>query len=224
MAERAKYLSGIGYILVLIGAMASITKFGGIITLAGIVLAEIAWILLGRKLYGKVMIRNGILMIVSPFLIAGIIIAVLISMSPHISEVSRYGRVDIMPEQIIHLVSIIALITLAVIAIGFVSWILHVMSHLRAGNKLAIGTFKYSAYCQIASFLISVASLAWLFSNIMKVAPLLQKMTKPNIFVLSNLLGPAFITLMIAGVISVVAYVLSIVAFFSIEEIRTLTF
>lgn len=215
MDKTVKYLGGIGYILLLIGPLLSIgsSAVGGL-SLIGVILAAIAWIFMGKSLNDKVMLANGIMMIVGPILTAiamfGILIPYLLPATSQPPVAPRNPTVVIQA-----LMSVIAVI----IIIGIVCWVLQVLAHLRAGNTLGISTFKYSAYCQILSFVLIILALIWIFGNIAAIVPLLQtQATRPNPEQFFKIFGPMFGLIALGGLLGIVSNILSAIAFLSIEE------
>ncbi len=215
MDKTVKYLGGIGYILLLVGPLLSIgsSAVGGL-SLIGVILAAIAWIFMGKSLNDKVMLANGIMMIVGPILTAIAMFGILI---PYLLPATNQPPVAPKNPAIViqALMSAIAVILI----VGIVCWVLQVLAHLRAGNTLGISTFKYSAYCQIFSFVLIILALIWMFGNIAAIVPLLQtQATRPNPEQIFKIFGPTFGLIAFGGLLGIVSNILSAIAFLSIEE------
>jgi len=214
MDKTVKYLGGIGYLLLLIGPLLSFgASAGGGLALIGVILAAIAWIFMGKSLGDKIMLANGIMMIVGPIVSSVAMFGILMSILPTTNQPHMAPRNPAVVVQ-----TLMSVIAIAVI-IGIVCWVLQVLSHLRAGNALGISMFKYSAYCQILSFVLIVLALIWMFGNIAAIVPLLQTQAmKPNPELFFKIFGPALILVALGGLLGIASNILSAVAFFSIEE------
>ena len=215
MDKTAKYLGGIGYLLMVVTPLLA---FGmqqlSLLGTLGVLLVAIAWILLGRELDDRVMLANGILMIISPLISLIILFGVIASMLPK----TNY-QPPTLPPNAMAFVKILMVAVAVILVLFFVEWILHLLSLFRAGSKLRINLFTYSAYCQIASFISAVLGVALMINSILSIAPLLQtQMMKPNPMLLYRIFGPAFVVFAIGGVVGIIANVLAAIGFFSLEE------
>ena len=218
MDKTVKYLGGIGYILLLVGTLLSFgSSAAGVLAVVGVILAAVAWILLGKNLGDKVMLANGIMMIVGPIITFVAMFGILMSMI--LTPMFPTTNSPMAPKNpAVVIQTLMSVIAIALI-VGIVCWVLQVLSHLRAGNALGISMFKYSAYCQIISFILIVLAFIWMFGNIAAIVPLLQTQAmQPNPELLLKIFGPAFGLIAIGGLLSIVSNILSAVAFFSIEE------
>jgi len=210
---NVKYLGGIGYILILLGVFASFAHFGGLISVVGAILAGIAWINLGKASDDKIMTINGILMILLPILAVVIVFTMLISTIGIVGMGMKYG---IRPD--VHMGFAAGLLMLILGLLGILLVVFHVLSHLRAGETFGVSFFKYSAYCQIASFVLSIVSFALLFGTLMTHMHMLTMMQSPNPAYLLTVFGLPIAVLLIAGLVGLIAYVFTILAFFSLDE------
>jgi len=213
MDKTVKYLGGVGYILMLVGPiLATGSNVGGGLSIIGAILAAVAWIFLGKNLNDKIMMANGIMMIVGPIIIVAAIFGVIISMIPMTNQPA-------MPKNPALVIQALLSVIAVVIIIAVICWVLQVLSLLRAGNALGISTFKYSAYCQIIGFILVILAVIWLFGNLAAVVPLIQtQVTKPNPELLFRIFGPMFGLIALGGLLGIISNILSAVAFFSIEE------
>jgi len=217
MDKAVKYLGGIGYLLVIIAPFfavrPSIALVFDALAFVGILLVAIAWIMLGRELGDNVMLANGIMMILAPIVSVGLLFGVIFTMLPK----TNYQPPTLPPNPMAFLKTLMIVVAI-ILVIGFVSWLLHVLSLLRAGNKLGKSPFRYAAYCQIASFVIGIIGLALMINGVLSVAPLLQtQLIHPSPMMLYRIFGTSFVVLMIGGFVGFVSYVLACVGFFSIE-------
>ncbi len=208
MDKTVKYLGGIGYILLLIGPLLSLgASAAGGLSLIGLILAAIAWIFMGRNLDDKVMLANGIMMIAEPIITIALTFGILMSIP------------SMAPKNPAVVIQTLMLVIAVALIIGIICWALHVLSHLRAGNALDISMFKYSAYCQILSFVLVVLAFIWMFGNIAAIVPLLQTQAmRPNPALLLKIFGPAIGLIALGILLGVISNILSAIAFFSIEE------
>ncbi len=213
MDKTIKYLGGIGYILLLVGPILSAgSNVAGGLSLIGVILAAVAWILLGRNLNDRVMMANGIMMIVGPITIAVAMFGVLMAAVPTTNQPA-------MPKDSAPIIQALLSVAAMVVIIAIVCWILQVLSHFRAGGKLGISPFKYSAYCQIIVFVLVILAIIWLFGNISAIIPQLQaQATKPDPKLFFKIFGPVFGLIALGGLLGIISNVLSAVAFFSIKE------
>jgi len=212
---NVKYLGGIGYILILLGVFASFAQFGGLISVVGAILAGIAWINLGRASDDKIMTINGILMILLPILAVVIVFTMLMSVIGFAGMGTGMGM-GIKPDVTMGFAAGLLMLILGLLGILFV--VFHVLSHLRAGETFGVSFFKYSAYCQIASFVLSIVSFALLFGTLMSQMHMLVMMQNPNPAYLLTVFGLPIAVLLIAGLVGLIAYVFTIIAFFSLDE------
>lgn len=218
MDKTAKYLGGIGYLLMVVTpllafGMQQLSPLGTL----GILLAAVAWIILGRELDDKVMLANGIVMIATPLTLVVLLFGLIASMLPK----TNY-QPPTLPPNAMAFVKIL-MVAMAVILILFVvGWILHLLSLFRAGSKLRISLFTYSAYCQIVFFILAFLGGALMVNGVLSIAPLLQtQMMKPNPMLLYRIFGPAFVVFAIGGVVGMIANVLTAVGFLSLEDSST---
>ncbi len=204
MDKTIKYLGGIGYALILIGPLLSISRaFVGGVSVIGVILAAVAWIMLGNRLKDWVMTANGVMMIVGPVLMFAVTFG-LLSAQLHGETMSPAAFLKVFSS-----------IIFAALTVGVICWVLQVLAHLRAGNTLGIAAFKYSAYCQIASFVISIASLAVILKT---ATTTLIQTTKLNPSLFIKAFGPGIALFGLGVVLMIAANALSAVAFFSIED------
>ncbi len=213
MDKTVKYLGGVGYILMLVGPILSAgSDIGGGLSIIGAILAAVAWIFLGRNLNDKIMMANGVMMIVGPIIVVVAMFGVIISMIPMTNQPA-------MPKNPALIIQALLSVVAVVIIIAVICWVLQVLSLLRAGNALGISTFRYSAYCQIIGFILVILAVIWLFGNLAAVVPLLQtQVTKPSPELLFRIFGPMFGLIALGGLLGIISNILSAVAFFSIEE------
>ncbi len=213
MDKTVKYLGGIGYILLLVGPLLSFgASAAGGLAIVGVILAAVAWILMGKSLGDKVMLANGIMMILGPIITFVAMFGILMSMLPTANP-------PMAPKNPVVAIRTLMLVIAIALIVGIVCWVLQVLSHLRAGNALGISMFRYSAYCQILSFILIVLAFIWMFGNITAIVPLLQtQAVQPNPELLLKIFGPAFGLIALGGLLSIASNILSAIAFFSIEE------
>jgi len=215
MDKTVKYLGGIGYLLLVVAPLLSIgLRLLDFLGALGVILVAVAWILLGRVLDDRVMLANGIMMIVTPIVSLILLFGVIATMLPKTNL-----QPPTLPPNPMGFLKVLMVVVAIIIVIGFVEWILHLLSLLRAGNKLKINLFKYSAYCQIASFVVFILGFALMVNSVLSIAPLIQtQMMKPNPMLLYKIFGTAFIVLAIGGILGIISNVLAAVGFFSLEE------
>ncbi len=216
MGKTAKYLGGIGYLLMIVTPLMSLgvqqfILFGASL---GVLLVAVAWILLGRELDDKVMLANGILMIATPLISSVLLFGVIASMLPK----TNY-QPPTLSSNAMMFIKMLMVIAVAILVLFLVEWALHLLSLFRAGSKLRINLFTYSAYCQILSVILAFLGGALMVNSVLSIAPLLQtQMMKPNPMLLYRIFGSAFIVFAISGVVDIIANVLAAIGFFSLEE------
>jgi len=160
------------------------------------------------------MLANGIMMIVTPLISMVLLFGLIASMLPK----TNY-QPPTLPPNAMAFVKILMVAVAVILVLFFVEWILHLLSLFRAGSKLRINLFTYSAYCQIASFILAVLGVALMINSVLSIAPLLQtQMMKPNPMLLYRIFGPAFVVFAIGGVVGIIANVLAAIGFLSLEE------
>jgi len=165
MAKKyAKMLGFLGYILILIGTvLMNISPFFGIISVFGFILAAIAWLDLGSRSCEKIMMGNGIFMLI--FLAVAFILPV---------AALLFGNVKILVYGM-----------LALLAITFASLFFDLASHLRAYRRFKAKGFLLGFAFRIMGILFSIyliSSLSALlrantFNNVLELTSAFNKIT-----------------------------------------------
>ena len=158
-----KVLGFLGYILILIGAvLMNISPFFGIVSVFGFVLAAIAWLDLGSRSREKIMISNGIFMLV--FLAAAFVLPIAVLLLKNV-KILVYGM-------------------LVLLVIMFLSLFFDLASHFRAYRKFKAKGFLLGFIFRIIGLLFSIylfSSLSALlkvssFNNVLELTSALNKL------------------------------------------------
>lgn len=227
-----KILGGVGYILLLVGSIASIVPYGGLIGFVGLILVAIAWLALGGILKDTLMKAFGVLSIITSVLAAlSLIILLFTAISAPFAIMERGmgpmgevpGGMGFMPEKIVGLIGgliVFVILILVVGILGIITAILHIIVHFRAARLTKIGMFKWAGVTYIVGIILFVISIVILILSIGSMVPHLAGTLHPMEFIFTMFL-PALIILLIGGIILIVAYILSAVSFFSLTKVET---
>lgn len=190
MAKNAseKVLGFLGYILILIGAvLMNFSSFFGVVSVFGFVLAAIAWLDLGSRSREKIMISNGIFMLI--ILVAAFILPIAVLLLKNV-KILVYGM-------------------LVLLAIMFVSLFFDLASHFRAYRKFKAKGFLLGFTFRIIGLLFSI----YLFSSL---SALLKVSSFNNILELTSALNKLIPQVSAMAVVVVLANLFSALGFYEL--------
>lgn len=202
----------------------SITLTISIIGIIGLLIAGIAWILLGKFRNDKLLICNGVLMI-TLVILSGVLMIYLFLTT------FKYTTIEVKPENVIesgYLMNLVNLIILSVLitSIFFTWYIIHIISHFRASSVTGVKMFKYAG---ITHILIIIVSVIFVILITYFALSMLYTIKIPHVtgFEISlyrlpiqfiSLIGILTISILVLNIISIIAYILSAIAFLSIKD------
>lgn len=205
-----KYLGSIGYILALVGIFVSVpyarTSLLQPITLIGLLMVAMAWLLLGIREKDTLLKATGVAIIVAPIIILALAFAIAY---PLLKPPSPHGVPFVSPG--IFLSKLITVFVVAAIVIVAVV-ILHIAAHFRAARKLQISTFKYAGVTHATALVLAVALTVALFTTFLTRAQEIlgaMLMGTPPLALLSTVILIAIIM----AVVQIAAYILSAMSF-----------
>ncbi len=184
-----KKLGFLGYLLILIGAvLMNFSPFFGVISVFGFVLAAIAWLDLGSRSREKVMVGNGMFMLI--FLAAAFVLPV---------AALLFGNVRILVYGM-----------LALFAITFVSLFFDLASHLRAYRRFKAKGFLLGFVFRIMGILFSI----YLISSLIT---LLRANSFSNVFELTSAFSRITPQVSVMAVVVVLANLFSALGFYELR-------
>lgn len=225
--ELIAILGLLGYILAVVGVVGGIITYVATLGLAGVVIAGIAWMILGIDLEDRYYKIQGIILVASPVIVFIITYAWMytlmyqriITPSPWIEETVLETLID----QILLLVSVIALI-------AWVTEVFHIVGHFRAGRELEINLFKYSATTRLITLALNMTATLLLTQSTMEhkheLIKILQELTETEepsmiseetILELARIMGPPLVLALLATITMIIANIISAVSFYKLK-------
>ncbi len=146
----------VAYLLLAIGVVLSFIPYVGFIAFAGVILAGVAWIMLGVESRDKFFLVTGILLIA---------VIIVVYASAYVWAYNILGMIKDRPQAIANPEEFIAnLIDQAatyVAVLALITWpmeAVHSIAHIRLGKLEGIGVLRFSGYTRIAILLLNIAA------------------------------------------------------------------
>jgi len=210
MARTYKWLGGIGYIL----------TFIPYVDLVSPILVAIAWILMGRDTRERVFTILGILMIVLFAASAVLIFVVLASLLTWMLPLGMITQGEgMLPPGLIGFLWPMLVAILVIVGLGVVVFVFDIVAHFKAAGIFDNKWFKLGGWLRIGTIIASAVAIPLIIISVLSkgLQGILSQFTPsgpPPPGVLLSILWP----LAIVVVVSLLATIFSIIAFFTIPE------
>lgn len=212
MTKSYKWVGGIGYLL----------SFIPYVNVVALIVAAIAWILMGRDTREKIFTATGILMIIT-FALGVSFFALILAMLPSLALLTSEPTTSRPPlqlfENLSHLMAF-AIMGLILAGIAIVEAILEIISHFRAGKIFDNTWFKLAGWFRIFSIVAAAISIPLIIMSAANLAVLATTAPGPSVF--TSILS-LFWPIIIVAIIALLSTIFSIVAFFTIPEAEELS-
>ena len=212
MARSYRWLGGIGYILLLIP----------FISIVGLILAGIAWIMAGRDKKQGIFKATGILSITVTILTI-ILMASWLPMIGSLLTSMFSGRYPPIPSPRLFqesLWTIRLLLTVAVIltVVGIAGGVLELISHFRAAKIYDVKWFRRAGWMRIITIIALVVVIGSVIPSIAFFPTILLQPSG-----ILNLIGFYTLGLAISMILTIVSLIFSAISFFTIPEVASET-
>ncbi len=209
MARTYKWLGGIGYIL----------TFIPYVDLVSPILVAIAWILMGRDTRERVFTILGILMIMLFAASAVLIFVVLASLLTWMLPLGMITQGEgMLPPGLISLLWPMLVAILVIVGLGVVVFVFDIVAHFKAAGIFDNKWFKLGGWLRIGTIIAFAVAIPLIIISVLSkgLQGILSQFTPsgPPLGVLLSILWP----LAIVVVVSLLATIFSIIAFFTIPE------
>ena len=219
MARACKWLGGIGYILGFVPYVSFISS----------ILIAVAWILMGRDLRERIFTILGVLMLTTYVLAIALIIWLILIFLP----VTFTGAMAVAPDTTTmswrmgeafgrFFAQLLGMVVAGLVLVGLAiaSFILDIVSHFRAGKIFDNRWFKIAGWMRIILAIAMVIAIPLTVFMILSAGPgMLSSMpSEPFYGAIMPLLLTALWPILIVLVVSLLAIIFSIIAFFTIPE------
>jgi len=213
----------LGYLFAMLGIALGIIPYVAILGLAGVIVAGIAWIILGVDLkdnYYKVL---GIILVASTIALFTMIytwaytIIIQIIMHQHVST----NKKEVFENLIDQMLLLAALISLII----WPTEVFHIVGHFKARRDLEIELFKYSAITRLIALIFNMISTLLLIQNMytskQEILKIIEDVSRSMgtaipeeiMFKLAKIIGLPLVLAFIASIAMVIANTLSAVGF-----------
>jgi len=218
----------IGYLLAMLGIVLGIIPYIAVLGLAGVIIAGVAWIILGidlkdnyYKVLGVVLVASTITLFATIYIWAYTMV-VQVVIHKHVLT-SKEEVLENLIDQVLLIAALISLIT-------WPTEVLHIVGHFKANRDLEINLFKYSAITRLMTLVLNMSATLMLIQNmytskheILKIMEEISMSMKTTIseeiiFKLAKIIGLPLILTFIASITMVIANTLSAISFNKLRE------
>ncbi len=207
MARTYKWLGGIGYVLGLVPYVSFISS----------ILVAIAWILMGKDTREKIFTILGVLTLVMfAFAIALVAFAATLFLSFLMAGYAAGAAVGQVLSRVWGLIAV----ALVLVGLAIAVFVLDIVAHFRAGKIFDNRWFKVAGWMRIILIIVAVVAIPLTIFMILSAGPGMFSMMPalPDYGAIMSLLLTVFWPLIIVLIVSLLATIFSIIAFFTIPE------
>lgn len=209
MSRGYKWLGGIGYILMFIP----------FVSIVGLILVGIAWIMAGSDTKQGIFKATGILMFIN-MIISAIILVILFSFIQNLMSGLSLGWYPSIPpglfSEFLETVGLLLLLAGVSAVLALVVWIIELVSHFRAATVYNVRWFKRAGWMRIITVVVGVIIIVSFIFLALPTSFYTPFFTTPSeIF---NILGIYLFGIGCIALLGLLSLIFSAISFFSIPE------
>ncbi|MEM4020916.1 MAG: hypothetical protein QXI18_00860 [Nitrososphaerota archaeon] len=214
MARTYKWLGGIGYILGLVPYVSFISS----------IIVAIAWILMGKDTREKIFTVLGVLMLVmfasAIALIAWLFFSLMMTAYTVVPGALEPWRMGAAISQVLSQLWVLITAALVIVGLAIAVFILDIIAHFRAGKIFDSRWFKAAGWMRIILIIALVVSIPLTIFMIISAGPGMFSTIPalPDYGAIVSLLLTILWPMIIVLIVSLLATIFSVIAFFTIPE------